>query len=286
MHDLEAPLNAQTPLVPPGGACAASLMNEGPLGGPSISLSSSPQHPQQQPQQQQQQELRHPQQQQQEYEEEERFKFIWVIVKEAAGVDLQKDMQQRLQDMGGGGDEPQHQANAVAAAPQHPTTAAATAEAVEAAAAAAAAKEIGDANEAATTAAAAPLTQSHEESVSGSPAAAAPAPEPAAATGAAGAAGSGARSSSTRSIAYYDLKVPLTGLLALAAAYSSYHMVVIHSLMGPAYVLPAFFAISLLGAVLLYLRNKERFGLLTATGLHAGVDVGVVFVLAELLGIF
>ncbi|KAL8441707.1 hypothetical protein Emed_007510 [Eimeria media] len=87
-----------------------------------------------------------------------------------------------------------------------------------------------------------------------------------------------------RVIAYYDLRVPPLGLLMLAAAYSSYHMVIFDSLLGPAYVFPAFFLICALGALLLFLRNNNRFGLLVATSLHAGVDVGVVLVVGRCLG--
>ncbi|KAL8271767.1 hypothetical protein Esti_004362 [Eimeria stiedai] len=75
-----------------------------------------------------------------------------------------------------------------------------------------------------------------------------------------------------RVVAYYDLKVPPVGLLMLAAAYSSYHMVIFNSLLGPAFVFPAFVLICALGALLLFLRNNNRFGLLVATSLHAGVD--------------
>lgn len=94
------------------------------------------------------------------------------------------------------------------------------------------------------------------------------------------------RNGHSGTIAYYDLRVPLTGLMVLAAAYGSYHMVIFHRLMGAAFVLPSFFLVCILGGICLYVRNKERFGLLTATGLHAGVDVGVVLVLAQVLGIF
>ncbi|XP_026194564.1 uncharacterized protein LOC34618578 [Cyclospora cayetanensis] len=90
----------------------------------------------------------------------------------------------------------------------------------------------------------------------------------------------------SKTIAYYDLRVPLSGLVALAISYSSYHMVIFHSLLGAAFVLPSFVLVSLLGGVFLFLRNKERFGLLTATALHAGVDVGVIIVLAEALNVF
>lgn len=91
------------------------------------------------------------------------------------------------------------------------------------------------------------------------------------------------RGSRSRTIAYYDLKVPLLGLFALAAAYGSYHMVIFNSLMGPPYVIPAFILICILGGILLYLRNKERFGLFTAIGLHTGVDLGLVIVIAQAL---
>lgn len=93
----------------------------------------------------------------------------------------------------------------------------------------------------------------------------------------------GTAGDNTRNIAYYDLRVPVVGLLVLAADYASYHMVIFHRLMGGVYVLPSFILISFLGCICLYLRNKDRFGLLTATALHAGVDLGVVLVLGNAL---
>ncbi|PHJ18501.1 caax protease self-immunity protein, partial [Cystoisospora suis] len=76
-----------------------------------------------------------------------------------------------------------------------------------------------------------------------------------------------------------DVELSLLGKALLSFFYASYHAVVFATLIDLIYGFLALPIITLLGMILIYLRNTTRFGILSGVLLHVGVDAAVVAVL-------
>lgn len=83
-----------------------------------------------------------------------------------------------------------------------------------------------------------------------------------------------------------DVELSLLGKALLSFFYASYHAVVFATLIDLVYGFLALPIITLLGMVLIYLRNTTRFGILSGVLLHVGVDAAVVAVLGSILGYY